>query len=155
MGNGWSKFKRLFWQAAEDDDAGDGDTQDPGRSSNEVAEALSALKDLDGVVGSIAIDASGGVRAADLPRVFDSATIELIGSRMVALRAVLTEDAREPISGSLEFEGHSFHVKSFPLGMVGVLLDESAHKPALSMALNLVSRRVAATLETAREGGQA
>ena len=155
MGNGWSKFKGLFWQAAEDDEDEDADTQGPGASPNEVAEALSALKDLDGVVGSIAIDASGSVRAADLPRVFDTATIELIGSRMVELRSVLTEDAREPISGSLEFEGHSFHVKSFPLGMVGVLFDDSAHKPALSMALNLVSRRVAATLETARQGGQA
>ena len=153
MGNGWSKFKGLFWQTAEDDSE-DADTTGSGNGNgdHEVAEALSTLKDLDGVVGSIAIDAAGGVRAHDLPRVFDSATIELIGSRMVELRSVLTDDAREPISGSLEFEGHSFHVKSFPLGMVGVLLEESAHKPALSMALNLVSRRVAATLETARRG---
>ena len=142
MGNGWSKFKRLFWQPA-DDDGDDGDA---------VGEALSALRDLDGVVGSIAVDASGGVRAADLPRIFDRATLELIGSKMVELRSTLTSDAREPISGSLVFEGHSFHVKSFPLGMVGVLLNDSAHKPALTLALNLVSRRVAATLGTAREG---
>jgi len=154
MGNGWSKFKGLFWQPAEDDDDEDDDTNGPGDSDSEVAEALSALKDLDGVVGSIAIDASGSVRASDLPRVFDTASIELIGSRMVELRSVLAKDAREPLSGSLDFEGHSFHVKSFPLGMVGVLIDDNAHKPALSMALNLVSRRVAATLETARQGGE-
>lgn len=154
MGNGWSKFKGLFWQAAEDDDTDDADTAESGSENrdHEVAEALSALKDLEGVVGSIAIDAAGSVRASDLPRVFDVATIELIGSRMVELRSVLTGDAREPISGSLEFEGHGFHVKSFPLGMVGVLFDESAHKPALSMALNLVSRRVAARLETLPRG---
>ena len=146
MENGWSKFKRLFWQPAEDDE--DDDDDDGGAAR----EALSALKDLDGVVGSIAVDASGSVRASDLPRIFDRATIELIGSKMIELRSVLTNDAREPISGSLEFEGHGFHVKSFPLGMVGVLLTDSAHKPALTLALNLVSRRVAATLETAREG---
>ena len=144
MGNGWSKFKVLFWQPAEDDD--EDDAGDP------VAEALSALRDLEGVVGSIAVDASGSVRSSDLPRIFDRANLELIGSKMVELRSALTNDAREPISGSLEFEGHSFYVKSFPLGMVGVLLTDSAHKPALTMALNLVSRRVAATLETAREG---
>jgi hypothetical protein len=150
MGNGWSKFKGLFWQPAEDDDDhGDADDGDA------VTEALSALKDLDGVVGSIAVDASGSVRASDLPRIFDRATIELLGSKMVELRSALTNDAREPISGSLEFEGHSFHVKSFPLGMVGVLHTDSAHKPALAMALNLVSRRVAATLETVREGVEA
>lgn len=152
MGNGWRKFKGLFWQPAEDDDTEDADTSGNGNGNPEVAEALSTLKDLDGVVGSIAIDAAGSVCASDLPRVFDSTTIDLIGSRMVELRSVLTGDACEPISGSLEFEGHGFHVKSFPLGMVGVLFDESAHKPALSMALNLVSRRVAASLETAREG---
>lgn len=142
MSNGWSTFKRLFWQPADDDDD-DGDA---------VAEALSALKDIDGVVGSIAVDAAGGVRASDFPRIFDSVTIELIGARMVELRSTLRSDAREPISGNLEFEGHSFHVKSFPLGMVGVLLTDSAHKPALTMALNLVSRRVAATLATTRDG---
>ena len=147
MDNGWSKFKRLFWQPADDSDAGDA-----GDAGDAVAEALSALKDLDGVVGSIAVDESGGVRASDLPRIFDRATIELIGSKMVELRSTLRSDARETISGSLEFEGHSFQVKSFPLGMVGVLLTDSAHKPALSMALNLVSRRVAATLEATREG---
>jgi len=152
MGNGWSKFKRLFWQPAEDDQDADADSVGSYASGNEVAEALSALKDLDGVVGSIAIDAVGSVRASDLPRVFDAATIELIGSKMVELRSVLTDDAREPMSASLDFEGHSFHVKSFPLGMVGVLLDDSAHKPALSMALNLVSRRVAATLVTDHPG---
>src|SRR5688500_4099885 len=147
MGNGWSKFKGLFWQPAEDDD-------DDGHEGNgsAVEEALSALKDLDGIVGSIAVDASGSVRASDLPRIFDRASIELIGSKMVELRSALTNDAREPVSGSLEFEGHSFHVKSFPLGVVGVLLTDSAHRPALTMALNLVSRRVAATLETTREG---
>ena len=145
MGNGWSKFKRLFWQPAEDDD-------DDGAA---LREALSALKDLDGVVGSIAIDASGSVRASDLPRIFDPASIELLGSKMVELRLALTSDAREPISGRLEFEGYSFHVRSFPLGMVGVLLTESAHEPALTMALNLVSRRVAATFETVREGVEA
>src|SRR5688572_9578776 len=156
MGNGWSKFKGLFWQPAEDDAAEDADSAGNGNGNgnveHEVAEALSTLKDLAGVVGSIAIDRAGSVRASDLPRVFDPATISLIGSRMVELRSVLTNDAQEPISGSLEFEGHGFHVKSFPLGMVGVLYDDSAHKPALSMALNLVSRRVAATLETARQG---
>jgi len=151
MGNGWSKFKELFWQPAEDDDT-ENDTAGNSNGNQEVAEALSTLKDLDGVVGSIAIDTAGNVCACDLPRVFDSATIDLIGSRMVELRSVITGDAREPISGSLEFEGHAFHVKSFPLGMVGVLFDESAHKPALSLALNLVSRRVAASLETARRG---
>jgi len=138
MNNGWNKFKALFWQPAEDDDEADA----------ELADALETLKELEGVVGSIAIDSAGSVRACDLPRVFDESMIGLIGARMVELRSALTDDAREPVSGSLDFEGHSFHVKSFPLGMVGVLLNEGAHRPTVGMALNLVSRRVAATFET-------
>jgi len=59
---------------------------------------------------------------------------------------VLTPTDQEALSGSLEFKGHSFHVRAFPRGMVGVLLNDGAHRPTIGMALNLVSRRVAARL---------
>ena len=152
MGNGWSKFKGLFWQPAEDEDDDD-DGSDNDADDGNVAEALSALRDLEGVVGSIAVDAAGSVRASDLPRIFDRPTIELIGSKMVELRSVLTNDPREPVAGGLEFEGHSFYVRSFALGMVGVLFTNGAHTSALTLALNLVSRRVASSL--AGEGVEA
>lgn len=141
MQSRWSKFKALFWEPAADDDDG------------EVAEALETLKELPGVVGSVAIDSAGSVRAYDLPRIFDETMVDLIGARMVELRSALTTNDQESISGSLEFEGHSFHVRAFPRGMVGVLLDDGAHRPTIGMALNLVSRRVAAKLETASDLG--
>ncbi|HEY6727997.1 MAG TPA: hypothetical protein VI197_28505 [Polyangiaceae bacterium] len=143
MQNRWSKIKALFWEAAADDDSDDG----------EMAEALATLKELQGVVGSIAIDRVGRVRAYDLPRVFDAAMVELIGVRMLELRSVLTTSGQEPLSGSLEFEGHSFQLRAFAHGMVGVLLDDGAHRPTIGMALNLVSRRVAAKLEAASDPG--
>lgn len=136
MPSRWSKFKALFWEPADDDADDDG----------EMTEALETLKELPGVVGSIAIDSTGSVRAHDLPRVFDQSMVELIGARMLELGSVLTPTDQEALSGSLEFEGHSFHVRAFPRGMVGVLLNDGAHRPTIGMALNLVSRRVAARL---------
>lgn len=147
MQSRWSKFKALFWEPAEDDN------DDEAEADGEMAEALHTLKELNGVVGSIAIDGSGSVRACDLPSVFDATMVELIGANMVELRSTLTTNPDETFSGSLEFEGHSFHVKAFPRGMVGVLLAEGAHRPTIGMALNLVSRRVAAKLQLAAEQG--
>lgn len=149
MQSRWSKFKALFWEPAEDDAEADDDDD----AAGEMAEALHTLKELDGVVGSIAIDSSGSVRACDLPSVFDADMVELIGTNMVELRSTLTTNDDEALSGSLEFEGHSFHIRAFPRGMVGVLLAEGAHRPTIGMALNLVSRRVAAKLELAAEQG--
>jgi len=143
MPSRWSKFKALFWEPADDDDDDDA----------EVTEALETLKELPGVVGSIAIDSTGSVRAHDLPRVFDQSMVELIGTRMLELGSVLTPTDQEALSGSLEFEGHSFHVRAFPRGMVGVLLNDGAHRPTIGMALNLVSRRVAAKLGAAGDLG--
>lgn len=145
MQSRWNKFKALFWEPAADDDDADDD--------GEVAEALDTLKELQGVVGSIAIDRAGSVRAYDLPRVFDETMVELIGARMQELRSVLTTNDQDQISGSLEFEGHSFHVRAFPRGMVGVLLNDGAHRPTIGMALNLVSRRVATKLDGATDSG--
>lgn len=142
----WSKFKALFWEPATDEDDDD-ERADEAHDDGEMADALATLKELQGVVGSIAVDAIGRVQAHDLPSVFDATTLRLVGARMLELKAVLSTDDSEQLSGSLEFEGHSFHVRALPHGMVGVLLDPGAHRPTIGMALNLVSRRVAAKLE--------
>lgn len=136
MGSGWSKVKNLFWQSADEVD-----------EAPEVKQALETLRDLPGVLGSLAIDFSGVVHGADLPRVFDQKTVDELAQRMLALCAALEPDSAQPLAANLEFEGYSFQIKGFASGLVGVLLDQTVQKPALSMALNLVSRRVAASLE--------
>ena len=136
MGSGWSKVKNLFWQSGEGVD-----------ERAEVQQALETLRDLQGVLGSLAVDFSGVVHGADLPRVFDQKTVEELAHRMLVLCATLQVDSAEPVTANLEFEGYGFQVKGFAGGLIGVLLDPTVQKPALSMALNLVSRRVAASLE--------
>ncbi len=143
MANGWNKVKGLFWQSGEDEQTSDG-------VPNDLGEILTPLRDLQGVLGSLVVDAGGVVLGTDLPRVFDEPTIRELGRRMLDLRVALRSDAGEPFSSTLEFEGYSFHVKAFTSKMIGVLMDDTAQKPALGMALNLVSRRVATTLGVAQ-----
>lgn len=137
MSNGWSKVKNLFWQ-----------TEEVESDADELGTILEPLRDLPGVLGSLVVDWSGSVRASDLPRVFDEASLGEVGERMLELHSVLAEE-HDPVVGTLEFAGHCFHVKKLECGMIGVLMDDTASKPALSMALNLVSRRVASTLAPA------
>ena len=153
MANGWSKFKRLFWQPGEE--ANEAETIELGRAPDGLSEALQALRDVQGVVGSIVVDLAGRVRASDLPRLFDEYTVRLLAARMIDLKLGLGAASEQPLSGTLDFQDYSFHVKSFASGLIGVLLEESAQTPALGMALNLVSRRVAAELAEPQlqEGG--
>lgn len=143
MSNGWNKVKGLFWQSGEGDEA-------PGAAPADLREILITLRDLQGVLGSLVVDAGGAVLGADLPRVFDESMIRELARRMLDLRVGLSTDVAEPFAGTLEFEGYSFHIKAFTSTMIGVLMDDTAQKPALGMALNLVSRRVASTLGVAQ-----
>jgi hypothetical protein len=135
MGSGWSKVKNLFWQSAEEVAELGG-----------VKQALETLRDLQGVLGSLAIDSSGAVLGADLPRVFDEKVVDELAQKMLALYGTLEPDSAEPMAADLEFDGYSFQIKGFASGLIGVLLDDTAQKPALRIALNLVSRRVATCL---------
>lgn len=143
MLSGWNKVKGLFWQSGEPYEAPDG-------AAREVGEILMTLRELQGVLGSLVVDAGGVVLGADLPRMFDEPMICEVGHRMFDLRVALVSDAGASFASTLEFDGYSFHVKAFTSTMIGVLVEDSAQKPALGMALNLVSRRVASTLGVAQ-----
>jgi len=114
-----------------------------------VTASLAALRDVDGVVGSFVVDADGALLARDLPQMFDNDLLGEIGPRIRRMAEGLSETGENPSSVVLHFKDHKLWIKpteEFTLCVLGAL---QVNRPALRMALTLVSRRVAPLLGAA------
>src|SRR5688572_32930290 len=77
------------------------------------AKALHSLRDIDGVYGSFVLNAAGQPTARDLPAVFDDATLEESGSRIMRLWEAVS-DSGPPDYALLEFSEYSLFLR--PVG---------------------------------------
>lgn len=112
-----------------------------------VEQALALLRDVEGVVGSIAIANTGQLLGSDLPRLFDVGATEALAMRVSQVRARLASAGGALQTAAFRYETHALHVSQLASGLLGVLAERSAHEPALDMATRLVGQRVDAALE--------
>jgi predicted regulator of Ras-like GTPase activity (Roadblock/LC7/MglB family) len=107
-----------------------------------LSQALRALRDVDGVIGSFVIRADGSPRALDLPQFFDAELLPELGPRLARLREAWDGFGTEPDTTTLAFAALKLHVRQLDHGYLGVLSTTDVNTTALRMALALVARRV-------------
>lgn len=112
----------------------------------EVEDALSMLRDIEGVVGSIAIANTGQLLGSDLPRLFDSGATQALATRISQVRGMLASAGAPLQTAAFRYETHALHVSQLASGLIGVLAESSTHEPALEMATRLVGQRVDAAV---------
>lgn len=108
-----------------------------------VTDTLTGLRDVDDVHGSFLLGSTGELVARDLPSVFHSEIFGEIGPRLVRLRETLESSGGDLTSLTLRFSEHKLHLRSVGALLLGVITAAKVNGPALRMAMNLVTRRVA------------
>jgi predicted regulator of Ras-like GTPase activity (Roadblock/LC7/MglB family) len=111
--------------------------------SETLVQALLALRDVDGVLGSFVIRTDGSVCARDLPDYFENEVLGEVGPRIERLHEAWLSFGAEPEATTLVFAGHKLHLRGIEGGFVGVVSALEVNTPALRMALTMVGRRVA------------
>jgi hypothetical protein len=110
-------------------------------------DALSSLKDIDGVYGSFVVDASGGLTLRDLPAVIDNAALREAGPRIARLWGAFPDDY-PPEYVLLEFAAHQVFIRKFDLGSLCVFVPPTVNRVALKLAANFVARWLEAELSS-------
>lgn len=108
----------------------------------QIDAALSMLRDVEGVVGSLAIAPTGRLLGSDLPRLFDPGATETLAIRLNQVRATLASAGGSLQTAAFRYETHSLHVTQLASGVIGVLAESATHEPALDMATRLVGQRI-------------
>jgi hypothetical protein len=111
-------------------------------------DALSSLKDIDGVYGSFVVDASGGLTLRDLPAVIDNAALREAGPRIARLWGAFPDDD-PPEYVLLEFSSHQVFIRKFEAGSLCVFVPPTVNRLALKMAASFVARWLDAELGAA------
>lgn len=121
------------------------------RGVQSVERILHGLKDVDGVVGGLALRADGELVGQNLPGMFDQQTLERAGQRIAQMCAALNSEAdgtNAPKGGALRFDGFQLYINPLPSGTIGVLAEERVNVPALTMAMRVVARQLEAFLSS-------
>jgi hypothetical protein len=103
---------------------------------------LSALRDVEGVLGSFLLTDTGKLLAKDLPAVFHDDVLLETGPRILRLCESI-EHGGEALEGlALRFTDHSLHVRRSRGGLLCVIAGVHTNAAALRMASTLVARRL-------------
>jgi hypothetical protein len=108
-------------------------------------DALSSLKDIDGVYGSFVVDPTGGLTLRDLPAVIDNAALREAGPRIARLWGAFPDDD-PPEYVLLEFSSHQVFIRKFDAGSLCVFVPPSVNRVALKLAAGFVARWLDAEL---------
>ena len=111
-------------------------------------DALSSLKDIDGVYGSFVVDASGVLTLRDLPAIIDNAALREAGPRIARLWGAFPDDD-PPEYVLLEFSSHQVFIRKFEAGILCVFVPPTVNRLALKMAASFVARWLDAELGAA------
>ena len=101
--------------------------------------ALHSLRDIDGVYGSFVLNAAGQPTARDLPGVFDDATLEESGSRIMQLWEAVSESG-PPDYALLEFSEYSLFLRPIGNSCLCVVVPSNVNVLALSLASKWAAR---------------
>jgi predicted regulator of Ras-like GTPase activity (Roadblock/LC7/MglB family) len=104
-------------------------------------QALTTLKDIEGVYGSFVVDRDGRLFARDLPAVFDDNALADSGPRIVRLWEVVAED-EAPEYTLIEFSEYWLFIRPVPSGTLCVVVPPRVNVSALRMAAALAAKRL-------------
>jgi predicted regulator of Ras-like GTPase activity (Roadblock/LC7/MglB family) len=111
-------------------------------SSNGIARALDALRDVAGVHGSFVLQLSGELVGKDLPAVFHDELFVEVGARLSRFIETMAADGDDVASAVLRFDEHRLYVTRFAHGLLAVITSNDINFAALRMALTLTTRRL-------------
>jgi predicted regulator of Ras-like GTPase activity (Roadblock/LC7/MglB family) len=103
-------------------------------------QALTTLKDIEGVYGSFVVDRDGRLCARDLPAVFDDNALGDSGPRIVRLWEVVAEEDA-PEYTLIEFSEYWLFIRPVPSGTLCVVVPPRVNVSALRMAAGRVAPR--------------
>jgi predicted regulator of Ras-like GTPase activity (Roadblock/LC7/MglB family) len=107
-----------------------------------IAQALRALRDVQGTHGSFVVTPTGGLVARDLPSVFDSELFAEVGPRVARLYDTFQSSGEEMDACVLRYAEHKLYLRKMSSGLIGVLSSIGINMPALRMVVNLAARRI-------------
>jgi hypothetical protein len=140
----WS-FKELFWQSAElpqpAEPARLGSPGGVNAAHDSTRLALAVLRDVRGVLGSIAVNLEGQLLAADLPAEFSEPTAQRLGMRLSLLREVASLERGHGASCLLTCSTYQLQIHGMPWGTLGVLVAPGETPPSLDVPLKLIAAR--------------
>jgi predicted regulator of Ras-like GTPase activity (Roadblock/LC7/MglB family) len=105
--------------------------------------SLATLKDVGGILGSFVCTHSGRLVAREISDMFEDAVLAEAGSRLVRLGETFAAVGDDLEIAMVRFRDHRLYLKVIPGGMLCIMSDGPVNMPALRMAANLVSRRIA------------
>lgn len=115
--------------------------------------ALTALRDIEGVLGSFLLDADGSLLARDLPPLFDPAALASASVHLSRLRAALELDGSPFESCVARFGPHLLMLRAAQSSTLCVLCPQGTNMPAVHMSTTLIARRLASSLPLRRQSG--
>jgi hypothetical protein len=141
MSSMWNSVKRLFWEP--------GDSEEPSSREqpaliSEPVRALCPLREVPGVIGSLAVDPNGNLVACDMPPLFDDAALHQVATRILQLYAAVGSDGSDFNSATVAYQGYQLHVERLRAALLGVLTHDLQDRAALATAIRAVSQHLAA-----------
>lgn len=111
-----------------------------------VRTSLATLKDVPGIMGSFVCTPDGRLVSREIPAVFDDGALAEAASRLLRMREAFAAGGDEMEVGVIRFRDHRVCTKTVGNSMLMILTEADVNMPALRMAANLVSRRIAASV---------
>lgn len=118
--------------------------------SETVRASLTTLKDVAGITGSFVCTQNGRLVAREIPALFDDGVLAEAGSRLVRVGETFAAGGDDLEAAVIRYGEHRLYIKSISGGVLCIVVAGEVNMPALRMAANLVSRRIAPTVAKAQ-----
>lgn len=115
-----------------------------------VRSSLATLRDVAGIAGSFVCTASGRLVAREIPPLFEDAVLAEAGSRLVRIGETFATGGDTLEFAIVRYGENRLYLKAVSGGMLCIVVAGEVNMPALRMAANLVSRRIAAAVARAQ-----
>ena len=115
----------------------------------EMTSSLGTLRDVAGIMGSFVFTGDGRLVAREIPAVFDDVALTEASGRLTRLRETFAAVGDAFDVAVVRYRDHKLYLKTLSEGMLCIVADGPVNMPALRMAANLVSRRIAPALQQA------